>query len=412
MVERPLQYPVRPVAAPHPLSFDGPSIGARDAARTGLYVHVPFCAVRCTYCHFATAVFEHGLLDRWLAAIEREAALRAPAAGGTAFTSVFFGGGTPSSISARHFTRMWAALRQNFAIAPGAEISLEANPESVRPALLDAWAAAGVNRLSLGAQSFEPESLRVLGRVHDEHRPGEALALARRHGFGRLSLDLMYGWPGHTLEAFERSLDHALALGVEHLSAYAFIPDRGNPLGDAVLDGRERVVDDETQARMYETFLARAAAAGLHPYETSNVSRPGAEARHNLVYWLRREYLGLGPSAHSLWAGERWENVRDTAPWAAVLEGGSLPDVARERESTASVAEEVVMLALRLATGLRPKDYTPLTWAAVEARFGDALAAAVAAGRLARTDEGWRVAPDRRFVADDVIAWVAVRGRD
>jgi putative oxygen-independent coproporphyrinogen III oxidase len=412
VVERHLQHPVRPAAPPDPLSPDGPSASARDAARTGLYVHVPFCAVRCTYCHFATAVFEHGLLDRWLGAIEREAALRAPAAAGTAFSSVFFGGGTPSSISARHFTRLWDALRRNYTIAPGAEVTLEANPESVRPALLDAWAAAGVNRLSLGAQSFEPDALRVLGRVHDENRPGEALALARRHGFERLSLDLMYGWPGHSLPAFERSLDTALALGVEHLSAYAFIPDHGNPLGDAVLEGRAQVVDDETQASMYGTFLARAAAAGLHPYETSNVSRPGAEARHNLVYWLRRDYLGLGPSAHSLWAGERWGNVRDTAPWAAVLEGGALPDVARERESATSVAEEVVMLALRLATGLRPKDYTPLTWAAVAARFGEALSGAVAAGRLQRTDEGWRVAPDKRFVADDSIAWVAARGRD
>ncbi len=385
---------------------------ARDAARTGLYVHVPFCAVRCTYCHFATAVFEHGLLERWLAALEREAALRAPLAGGTRFTSVFFGGGTPSAISARHFSRLWDALRRNFTLAPDAEVTLEANPESVRPALLDAWAAAGVNRLSLGAQSFEPDALRVLGRVHDEHRPGEALALARRHGFERLSLDLMYGWPGHTLEAFERSLDRALAFDLEHLSAYAFIPDRGNPLGDAVLDGRAEVVDDDTQARMYGTFLAWARAAGLHPYETSNVSRPGAEARHNLVYWLRREYLGLGPSAHSLWAGDRWGNVPDTAQWAAVLEAGEAPDVARERESATSVAEEVVMLALRLATGLRPADYTPLTWAAVERRFGAALAAAVSGRRLERTEQGWRVPPEARFVADDVIAWVAARGRD
>jgi oxygen-independent coproporphyrinogen-3 oxidase len=412
VVERTVQHPLRADVPLDPLIPDGPSQEARDAARTGLYVHVPFCAVRCTYCHFATAVFEHGLLDRWLAAIEREAALRAPEASGTAFTSVFFGGGTPSSISARHFGRLWDALRAKFTIAPGAEVTLEANPESVRPALLDAWAAAGVNRLSLGAQSFEPAALRVLGRVHDEHRPGEALEIARAHGFTRLSLDLMYGWPGHDLAAFERSLDHALGLGLEHLSAYAFIPDRGNPLGDAVLDGRQTVVDDETQAAMYATFLSRAAAAGLHPYETSNVSRPGAEARHNLVYWLRRDYLGLGPSAHSLWAGERRGSLRDTATWAAALEAGRSPDETRERETDASVAEEVVLLALRLAGGLRRKDYTPLTWNRVESRFARALEEAVEAGRLQRTGEGWRVAPEHRFVADDVIAWVAARGRD
>ena len=412
MVERAAARPVQPDAAAHPLIADGPSAAARDAARAGLYVHVPFCAVRCTYCHFATAVFERGLLDRWMAGIEREAALRAPLADGVAFSSVFFGGGTPSSLSARHFGMLWRALSDHFTIAPGAEITLEANPESVRPALLDAWAAAGVNRLSLGAQSFDPAALRVLGRVHDEHRPGEAVTLATSHGFRRLSLDLMYGWPGHTLEAFEESLDRALSFGLEHLSAYAFIADRGNPMGDAVLDGRAHVADDDTQAAMYERFLARSAAAGLGPYETSNVARAGAEARHNLVYWLRRDYLGLGPSAHSLWRGERWGSERDTARWADALAGECAPEDSRERETPRDVAEEIVMLGLRLAGGLRCEDYEFATWNVVERRFGDAFAAGVGAGRLEPTAGGWRVPPERRFVADDTIAWLAARGRD
>ncbi len=412
MVERHLQDPLRPDVPADPLTADGPSVAARDAARAGLYVHVPFCAVRCTYCHFATAVFEHGLLDRWLDALEREAALRAPLAAGVPLTSVFLGGGTPSALSARHFARAWKAIRANFTLAPAAEITLEANPESVRPALLDAWAAAGVNRLSFGAQTFEPEGLRVLGRVHGPEKPEDAVRLAWAHGFPRLSLDLMYGWPGHTLAMFERSLERAFALPIEHLSAYAFIPDRGNPLGDAVLDGRLAVADDDTQARMYDTFVARAAAAGMRLYETSNVARPGAEARHNVAYWLRRDVLALGPSAHALWRGERWANVRDTRAWADALVSGRTAEEEREPETPQRVAEEVVMLALRLGSGLRRADYPERIWQIVNERYGDALAAAVTQGRLRNTAEGWRIAPEHRFVADDVIAWVAARARD
>ncbi len=393
------------------MTADGPAVAARAGARAGLYVHVPFCSVRCTYCHFATSAFEHGLVDRWLGAIEREVAMRSPAASGVALTSVFLGGGTPSALGTRHFARLWRAVAGAFTLAPGAEVTLEANPESVTPARLDAWAAAGVNRLSLGAQSFSRDELAVLGRVHDERRPAEAVALACAHGFERLSLDLMFGWPGHRLDAFERSLARALELPIEHLSAYAFIPDRGNPLGDAVLDGRAHVVPDDAQAAMYDAFLTAAARAGLRPYETSNACRPGAEARHNLTYWLRREWMAVGPSAHGLWAGERWGNLRDTREWAAALEAGRAPEAERESPGEAAIAEEILMLALRLGTGLRLADYPPAERAALERRFGRALEEAVAGGRLERTDGGWRVAPAHRFVADDVIAWIAARGR-
>lgn len=392
--------------------MDGPDAAARDAARVGLYVHVPFCAVRCTYCHFSTAVFERGLLDRWLDAIEREISRRAPDAQGTAFTSVFFGGGTPSALSARHFRRLWSALSAAFTLAPDAEVTLEANPESVKPALLDAWAEAGVNRLSLGAQSFAPQELATLGRVHDEARPAEAVRLARAHGFTRVSLDLMYGYPAHTLESFESTLAHAFAQPIEHLSAYAFIADRGTPLGDAVHEGRAHVASDDAQAEMYAAFLAHAARAGMRPYETSNVSRPGAEARHNLTYWLRREYLALGPSAHGLWRGERYANRWSTHEWATALAEGGSPECERERETRRSVADEIVMLALRLGSGLRMADYAPAAWAAVEARHGAALEAAAREGRLERTHEGWRVPPVYRFVADDAIAWVLARAAD
>jgi oxygen-independent coproporphyrinogen-3 oxidase len=264
----------------------------------------------------------------------------------------------------------------------------------------------------MGAQSFEPSELAVLGRVHDAERPAVAVAMAREHGFERLSLDLMFGWPGHTPEAFARSIARALALGVEHLSAYAFIPDRGNPLGEAVLDGRANVVDDDGQAEMYERFLSLSADAGLLPYETSNVSRPGAEARHNLTYWLRRDHLGLGPSAHGLWRGERRANLHDARAWAAALERGAESSESCEFPGPAATADEIVMLALRLATGLRLADYPEQERTLLQERYGGALAAALAQGRLERTEGGWRIPAAHRFLADDTIAWLAARAPD
>ncbi len=343
-------------------------------------------------------------MERYLGAIERESARRAPAAAGVEFTSVFFGGGTPSALSARHFARLWQALRNHFTLAAGAEVTLEANPESVRPALLEAWAQAGVNRLSMGAQSFHRDELEALGRLHGPERPREAVALARAHGFRRLSLDLMFGFPGHAPERWAQTVDTALALELEHLSAYCFIPEPDTALGAATLAGHAPSASPELQADLYAMLGEKAEAAGYQFYETSNVARPGGACRHNLVYWLRRDYLALGPSAHGLWRGERYANHRDRDAWAEALERGVACDT-REAESARSRADEIVMLGLRLESGLRPVDH-PERWTEVEARFGSALARAATTGRLERVADGYRIAPRHRFVADDVIAWL------
>jgi putative oxygen-independent coproporphyrinogen III oxidase len=387
------------------VALEGPGAPARAEAHLGLYVHVPFCAVRCSYCDFSSGTLSAHALERYLTGMEREAARRAPQAEGVAFTSVFFGGGTPSALSARHFVRLWSALRSHFTIAPDAEVTLEANPESVRPALLEAWAAAGVNRLSMGAQSFDPQELSRLGRIHDAERPGAAFALARAHGFRRLSLDLMYGFPGHTSSSFTVTLDRALALEPEHLSAYCFIPEAGTPLGDEVLRGAATLPDPGAQADLFAGLCERLAGEGLGIYETSNFCRPGAEARHNLVYWLRRDYLGLGPSAHGLWRGARYGNHYAPERWAAGLEA-DLPCDTVEVESERSRADEIVMLGLRLASGLSAADHPPGRWSEVTRYYGRAFREALAVGRLERTADGVRVAPAHRFVADDVIAWL------
>lgn len=390
---------------------DGPGDRARDEARLALYVHVPFCAAPCPYCHFSKEHLSSAAVERYVACLEREAALRAPLAAGRRFTSLFFGGGTPSALSPRHFTRVARLLREHFEFAPGAEVTLEANPETVKPGLLEAWAAAGVNRLSMGAQSFVPEELRALGRLHDEHRPAQAFALARAHGFRRLSLDLMFGYPGHDAANWARTLDAALALEPEHVSAYGFIPEDGTPLGDAILGGAAAMVPPELEAELHAQADARLARAGLMPYETSNWSRPDAESRHNLTYWLRRDYLALGPSSHGLWQGMRYANARSLGDWAARLEGAADPATDQELVDAAARAEETVMLGLRLGSGLDPGDLPAPERAELMARFGAALDAAVAAGRLELHVGRWRIPATQRFVADDTIAWLAIRAR-
>ena len=388
---------------------EGPAAAARDAARAGLYVHVPFCAARCAYCDFSSGLYAAAAAERWLKALGREAERRAPAAAGRVFSSVFLGGGTPSTLAPEAIGRLFRALRACFSIATDAEITLEANPESVGARRLAAWRAAGVDRLSLGAQSFHADELARLGRIHPPGRPAEAVALARAHGFRRLSLDLIFGLPGHTLERWRESLERALELAPEHLSAYALIPEPGTSLGDAVRSGAVLLPGDEEQAEAYDLFLELAAAAGLGSYETSNVCRPGAEARHNLVYWLRRPYVGLGPSAHGLDGGGRYGNLRDLEAWAAALELGRSPEAEREPEGAAAAAREVLLLGLRLTTGVRAADYAPGLWEDVTRRYGTALAEAIATGRLVATPGGAALPRTLRYLADDALAWLEAR---
>jgi oxygen-independent coproporphyrinogen-3 oxidase len=248
--------------------------------------------------------------------------------------------------------------------------------------------------------------------VHTAERPARAAALARANGFSRLSLDLMFGYPGHDACRFEASLEAALACGIEHLSAYCFIPEPGTPLGNAALAGESALPGPEREAELYETVERVVGRAGFACYETSNFCRPGAEARHNLVYWLRRPYLGLGPSAHSLLGGDRFANHYGFARWAAELERGLAPESERERESAASVATEIVLLGLRLGRGIDPADHSASEWSAVRERFGVALDQAVIAGRLERRGGAYRVPDWARFVADEVIEWVVARERD
>jgi oxygen-independent coproporphyrinogen-3 oxidase len=312
--------------------------------RLGIYVHLPFCAVHCAYCPFAIST-DLALQDRYAAAVVREIASRGR---GEAVDSIYFGGGTPSRTSLENLTRIVAALRTHFAIVDDVEFSLEANPEDVNAESLDGWRALGVNRLSIGVQSFDDAELRAIGRIHDAATARAAVALAVRSGM-RTNLDLIAGLPGSDGRAVAETLEEALALDAGHLSLYMLDLDETTPLQVQVARGRTTVPDDDLVAAQYRDAIDRVARAGLQQYEISNFARPGEECRHNLRYWTRGEYHGFGMAAHSFSGERRFANTRNIRQYV----DGS-PN-ARDFEETLGPGErrrETIFLNLRQTSGI------------------------------------------------------------
>ena len=311
------------------------------------YLHVPFCRTKCLYCDFNTFAGKERLIGEYVAALSGEIAGRAPEGAG-ALQSVFFGGGTPSLLPLGAVRRLQEGLRRSYGIAPGAEVTLEANPGTFGPRYLEGLLAAGVTRLSLGVQSLDDETLRRLARTHNAAGAAAAVHLARAAGVPSVNLDLIYGLPWQTLASWGDGLDRALETGPDHISLYALMVEEGTPLATLVARGRWAVPDDDAVADMYEAALPRLAAAGFEHYEVSNWARPGHASRHNLVYWRNEAYLGFGAGAHSYVAGRRFWNVkpvegyiRRRAKRESVVAGSeTLPPEAR--------LGETAVLALRL----------------------------------------------------------------
>ncbi len=311
----------------------------------GVYVHVPFCAHRCDYCDFATWTDRAHLIDDYVDACVNDIKRRhVPPA-----SSVFFGGGTPSLLPGDALAR----ILDEIARAPGAEVTVECNPDSVDAVKLATYARAGVNRLSFGVQSMVPHVLASLGRTHDPANVERAVTLAREAGFARINVDLIYGTPEESLDDWRRSLDAALALGVEHISAYALTVEPGTPLGRAVADGARRPPDDDRQADAYDLADELLTNAGYEWYEVSNWARPGEACRHNELYWTGGEYLGVGCAAHGHADGRRWWNVRTPDRYIAAIAGGTSPEAGSETLPPERRAEEAFALALRTRAGVR-----------------------------------------------------------
>ena len=315
-----------------------------------LYVHIPFCERKCAYCDFYS-LENVSLKERFLAALETEIAL-VPAPEEECAT-LYFGGGTPSLLTPEELARIMRALERRFAVAPGAEITLEANPGTVTAEKLGAYRSLGVNRLSIGVQSLAEEDLRFLGRIHNAEEAAACVDAARRAGFDNVSIDLIYSLPGQTVGAWDGTLARALALRPDHVSAYSLIVEEGTPLARSVASGAVTPNDDETEAALYEHTMAVMRREGFEHYEVSNYARPGFRSAHNSAYWSGDPYTGFGPSAHSYAPASggipalRRANVAALGPYCDALARGRLPVAMREELTPAQAADERIFLGLR-----------------------------------------------------------------
>ncbi|MFL5737285.1 MAG: radical SAM family heme chaperone HemW [Actinomycetota bacterium] len=317
----------------------------------GLYVHVPFCLTRCGYCDFNAYAGLDGLKPRYVEALHREASLAAPE-WPERFVSVFLGGGTPTSLDAAHLAELIAHLRATFDVDSNAEITIEANPDTVDAERLGELHAAGYTRLSMGAQSFDPDVLAALERIHQPESVHRAFAEARAAGYENLNLDLIYGANGESLASWRRTLEETIALAPEHVSAYALTIEPATPLGRKVAAGVVAAPDPDMQADMFELACELLGAAGYSHYEVSNWAKRGFECRHNLGYWERKPYLGLGAGAHSSRGKRRWWNLRPPEQYLEAVESGTRPIGGAEELDDAGRALEETFLRLRTRQGV------------------------------------------------------------
>ena len=333
------------------------------SSQTGVYLHIPFCRSRCSYCDFATDVYKNSQsVDRYVSALVKEVesfesgySALGDARASAPVDTVYFGGGTPSLLSAKQLEKILNAVHKKFSVAENSEITMEMNPATLTPERLKAYKNLGVNRASFGAQTFDDAELKRLGRRHTAADVRETIGLLRKAGFANVSFDLIAGLPRQTLADWRRNLDEALKLKPEHLSLYLLEIHETTPLAAQIRSGRQPLPDEDLAAAMYELMRQRVSADGYEQYEISNFSLHGFESKHNSKYWTLDAVFGFGCSAHSFdGKSKRWSNERDTAKYVASIENARPPIVQAEEIDAAS---EFVFLGLRLTKGVGWQEY-------------------------------------------------------
>jgi oxygen-independent coproporphyrinogen III oxidase len=386
----------------------------------GIYIQVPFCRTKCTYCNFHTGVFSSGMYAPYVDGVlreifERDALYHAADISSSAcrcaaqlnVDTVYIGGGTPSLLSPADLARILDALRGSFRCSLQ-EVTLEADPETITAEKVQAWVAGGVNRISMGTQSFDDKELAAAGRLHRRADIYAADEILRSNGVRNISFDLIAGLPHQTEESWRRTVEDLIALAPEHVSIYMLEIDEGSRLGREVLNGGARysaatIPTDDSIADFYEYACAELGAAGYEHYEISNWAKPGRHSKHNLKYWMREPYFGIGAGAHSFDGAMRWANAHDPAGYSAALAAGKLPVEQNEVLSEEQSLDEELFLGLRLMAGI---DVRPL-----EARYNAAVLNSLRARIDALVDRGlveWRenrlrLAPSRLAVSNEVF---------
>ncbi|MBV8602597.1 MAG: radical SAM family heme chaperone HemW [Candidatus Eremiobacteraeota bacterium] len=369
-------------------------------APAAIYVHIPFCPYVCPYCDFAKWPYRQSWAERYLDALEAEI-LAAPQLAGT---SLFLGGGTPNTIPAERLVALVRRLRTRFDLEPDAEVTLEVNPDRALCEAFEAYRAAGVNRLSIGVQSFERQELQTLGRRHDASDVAEVTARARAAGFADLSFDLIFAVPGQTLASWQASLDAAIRLEPDHVSTYGLTIESGTPFAAWHACEPGAFVEQDLEAEQYEASIERLTRAGFEHYEISNFAKPGHRSRHNQNYWRNGEYLGLGVGAASFLRGTRSVHTRDLGGYVrAALAGEPIPGTSERLDGPARVGE-ATMLALRTAEGVDLQAFRERYQIDFLASYDAPIRALEGAGMLEVTPTHVRLTHGGRFVANDVCS--------
>jgi len=360
-----------------------------------VYIHVPFCRKKCSYCDFVSFDSAGSRMEDYFLALGKEIEIASELYPMRGVSTVFFGGGTPSFVDEGYIAGAMEALREKLGIQEGAEITLEANPDSITDEKLKAWRQAGVNRLSIGLQSADDALLAISGRLHTEEKFMQAYKMSRAAGFGNINIDLIYSLPGQTAGGFEETLRYVTALAPEHISAYALTLSPGTPLQADVESGRLWVPDEDADREMYHTACALLQKEGYTRYEISNFAKEGYRCAHNLAYWLREDYLGLGAAAHSCVGEVRFSNTPDLEAYISCLTAGKTAYNNRESLDKKQVETEYIMLRLRLSDGIELKEYERLFGRDFERFFSKPIEtlkkaglAEISGGRFFATDRG------------------------
>jgi oxygen-independent coproporphyrinogen-3 oxidase len=330
----------------------------KDVRSCGIYIHIPFCKSRCSYCDFATGIYQSEIAERYVAALLHDIETTRHRQPSAPVDTIYLGGGTPSMLSARQIESILATVHNSFDVVPAAEITMEINPGSVTTSGLMAFRNAGINRASFGAQTFADAELARLGRAHNSADTLNTFAALRKAGFENISFDLIAGLPGQTMSTWKTNVEQALALQPEHLSFYLLEVHSGTPLAQHIERGIQPKPDDDLAGEMYEVMLERATQAGYEHYEISNLCRVGFESRHNTKYWTRDPYFGFGCSSHSYdGANHRWSNEREVAKYMELIERGESPVVEQDNLGPEELRAEAVFLGMRLMSGMDLREY-------------------------------------------------------
>src|SRR5215217_1273845 len=369
----------------------------------GLYVHIPFCSSRCSYCDFATGLYQSELAERYVQGLINE--IRSSQYAGEVVDTIYFGGGTPSLLAPAQLECILATLYERFKIATGSEITIEINPGSATPEKLRAFRSLGVNRASFGAQTFDDAELAKLGRSHNSADTLRTFAHLRDAGFANVSFDVIAGLPGQTLEGWQRNIKQALELAPEHLSFYLLEVHSGTPLAEHIRRGIQPEPDDDLAGVMYEWMLERATEAGYEHYEISNLCCPGFHSRHNVKYWTTAPYYGFGCSAHSYDGhARRWSNHRDVLKYVELVEAGASPVVDEQQLSRIDLQSEAVFLGMRLMRGIDIRRYRELFGVDLRDEHGEDLDRYYEAGLIEFAGDVVRLTRSGALLSNEVFA--------